>query len=223
MQQIMNKSVFVFFALLLSGSAVWDEWQTAQVREVFSGSRSYFVRVTPGEGWGDTVGFKDAKNGSYAKAQFFKQDHDRSYKPGKEITLVNPVAPVEFYVSDSGQLATVDNWHNRGYGKVVVFYSPDGNLIKSYELKDLFSEKEIALFSKSVSSITWNDGNAYIRLDKKTLNISVDRLGKGSSLIFDMATGAYKFCQWQDKTLKSYLCRESNAERHWGAFSEFYS
>jgi hypothetical protein len=53
-----------------------------------------------------------------------------SYKPLKEIELVNPVAPVEFFVSNDRYLATLDNWHNRGYGKVVAFYSPDGNHIK---------------------------------------------------------------------------------------------
>jgi len=75
------------------------------------------------------------------------------YGLGATVTLLNPVAPVEFFVSDQGYLITLDNWHNMGYGKVLALYGPDGAPIKSYELKDLFSEEEISRFEHSVSSI----------------------------------------------------------------------
>ena len=71
-------------------------------REVFSGSREYFVRVIPGESTGDTVGFSGAKKGKYAAAEFYRRSNDRSYKLAAEITLLNPVAPAEFFVSDAG-------------------------------------------------------------------------------------------------------------------------
>lgn len=40
------------------------------------------------------------------------------------VTLLNPVAPMEYFVTDGGFLMTLDNWHNMGYSKVVVIYSP---------------------------------------------------------------------------------------------------
>ena len=74
---------FLFRALLLElllcVSAVGDEWPSPQVREVFSKARSYFVRVTPGQSWGDTYGFKGAARGPYSKAEFFRQEKDQSY------------------------------------------------------------------------------------------------------------------------------------------------
>src|SRR5579872_5931999 len=98
----MTKPAALSAIFLLSIFISVDEWQTAQVREVFSSSRNYFVRVTPGDSWGDTVGFQGAKKGPYAKAEFYKLETDKSYKPVAEITLLNPVAPVEFFVSDNG-------------------------------------------------------------------------------------------------------------------------
>jgi hypothetical protein len=78
-----------------------------------------FRAVTPGESLGDTVGFAGAKKGKYAAAEFYRRHPDRSYRLVAEARLLNPVAPVEFFVSNDGRLATIDNWHNIGYGKVV--------------------------------------------------------------------------------------------------------
>jgi hypothetical protein len=91
-------SLIVFTAC---SSVSADEWPSPRVREEFSQSRSYFVRVTPGNSWGDEVGFKGAPKGGFARAQFFRREPDMSYKPLKEIELVNPVAPVEFFVSNA--------------------------------------------------------------------------------------------------------------------------
>lgn len=197
-----------------------DEWPSPQMREEFSESRSYFVRVTPGNSWGDTVGFKGAPKGTSAKAQFFRREPDMSYRPLKEIELVNPVAPVEFFVSNDGYLATLDNWHNRGYGKVVAFYSSDGNHIKDYELRDLFSEDEIRRFDRSVSSIAWHGSADYVRPDHKTLNVDVQNLGKGSGFVFEMRTGKYQYCHWQDKASTLFRCRSANEGRQWKSFRE---
>ena len=197
-----------------------DEWPSPRVREEFSESRSYFVRVTPGNNWGDTVGFKRAATGAAARAQFFRREADMSYRPLKEIELVNPVAPVEFFVSNDGYLATLDNWHNRGYGKVVAFYSPDGDHIKDYDLKDLFSEDEIRRFDRSVSSIAWHERAGYVRTDQKTLNVDIQPLGKGSGFIFEMRTGNYQYCRWQDKASTVFRCRSANESRQWKPFRE---
>jgi hypothetical protein len=39
--------------------------------EVFSQNRQYFVRITPGESWGETWGFAGAKIGRHAQAALF--------------------------------------------------------------------------------------------------------------------------------------------------------
>jgi hypothetical protein len=53
------------------------------------------------------------------------------------------VAPVDFFVSNTGEFVTLDNWNNRGYGAVLVLYRADGKLVRSYKLSDLFTKKEI--------------------------------------------------------------------------------
>ena len=108
MKHMLAAAVFVVAA----AAAHADDWPSPQVREVFSANRDHFVRVTPGESWGDTYGFKGAKKGPYASAEFFRRAADGSYKPTAKVTLPNPVAPVEIFVPDAGGLAALDNWHN---------------------------------------------------------------------------------------------------------------
>src|SRR6266566_21941 len=141
--------------LALATLAHADDWPAPVIREVFSHSRAWFVRVLPGKSFGDTVGFSGAPKGPLATAEFYRLEKDRSYRLAATAPLLNPVAPIEFFVTDHGFLVTLDNWHNMGYGKVVVFYSPQGALVKAYELSDLFTPGEIDGFRHSVSSIWW--------------------------------------------------------------------
>ncbi len=122
--------------LTLAGVAVsWaDQWPAPQTREVWSPSRDYFVRVIPGKGIGETVGFRGAPTGPPATAELYRRASDRSYRLAWTISLVNPVAPIDLFVTDRGYLVTLDNWHNMGYGTIVAFYSPEGKLIRGYAL-----------------------------------------------------------------------------------------
>ena len=185
------------------------------IREVFSPSRAYFVRVIPGASYGDTVGFSGSAKGPYATAEFYRREKDRSYRVAATASLLNPVAPAEFFVTDSGFLITLDNWHNLGYGKVVVFYSPEGKPVRAYELSDLFTKSEIEALGHSVSSIEWRkfSGN-YIRPGGDTFNITVNDTGGG--FIFEL-TGAYQYCETRSG---KFLCRTSNQGRTWRAFRE---
>lgn len=144
-----------------------DSWPGPVVTEAFSKSRDWFGRITPGKSIGDTFGFAGSPKGPYATAEFYRRHADRSYRLVAEKTLLNPVAPIVFFVTDRGYLATLDNWHNVGYGKIAAFYTPEGEPIKSFTLTDLFSSDELERFSKSVSS----------------------------ELIFEIETGAWQFCQ----------------------------
>jgi hypothetical protein len=193
-----------------------DDWPGPQIREVFSHSRTYFVRVNPGKSWGDTFGFKSAPKGPFATAEFYRLEKDRSYRLTATATLLNPVAPVDFFVTDRGFLVTLDNWHNRGYGRIVAFYSPDGQPIRSYDLSDLFTRNEIEAFSHSVSSISWrNLTAAYVREDQGTLYVTGTT--SGSEFLFEVANAAYQYCE--DRNGR-HLCRNSNMRRAWKPYRE---
>jgi hypothetical protein len=181
-----------------------DDWAGPQTKEVFSASREHFVRVIPGESLGDTVGFARERKGKYAAAEFYRRNQDRSYRLVAEAILLNPVAPVEFFVSNDGRLVTIDNWHNVGYGKVASIYGSHGKVIQSYELSDLFQDEEIKAFGRSVSSIHWRNGPAYITQDQKTLLITVK---SGGDFLFGLETGRFKYCEYQKET---YRCRNTN-------------
>jgi len=191
-----------------------DDWPAPQIREVFSAGRSHFVRVTPGQSWGDVFGFAGSPKGSYAKAESFQRREDGTYVPATAITLVNPIAPVEYFVTESGHLVTLDNWHNRGYGKVFALYSSAGVLIQSYELAELFSREEIEGFEHSESSILWRKGPSYLQRGQESLYVSID--GRGGSVSFNTVTGEYEYCEWRGQ---EFACRRSNSNRSWQPFN----
>ena len=166
--------ILVVLTLTSGRSARADSWLPAQIKEVFSQSREWFVRVTPGDSLGDTVGFAGSPKGKPARAEFYRRARDRSYRLTQEITLHNPVAPVMFLVTDRGYLVTFDNWHNMGFGKVIVSYSPAGRVVFAGELKDLFWAEEIAMFREERVVDLVADGNG-LRTGRSTVSLRCAR------------------------------------------------
>jgi hypothetical protein len=199
---------------LLAASPAADSWPAAQTKEVFCGSREWFVRVVPGTSIGETVGFAGAARGPYARAEFYKRNADRSYRLVKEITLLNPVAPVLFLVTDRGFLITFDNWHNMGFGKAVASYAPDGDVIASYQLSDLFSNDEISGFKHSISSIWWRTETVYVRDGQQSVYVALN--DRGSELIVEPETGAWQYCAPRGSR---HLCRDARDGR-WRPYQE---
>ena len=206
--------VFLAGAFALAAPAHADSWVRPQVREVFSADRDHFVRVIPGDNLGETVGFAGAAKGANATAEYYRRQPDKSYRLTAAATLLNPVAPVDLFVTNGGQLATVDNWHNRGYGKVVAVYDATGRLVKAYALADLFAADEIDAAQHSVSSIAWHQGPVYINQDQRTLYLMV---ASGRDMVIGLESGRYAYCETR---AGKYLCRNSNEGRRWLPYAE---
>jgi hypothetical protein len=203
--------LLVAFAVSLAA----DDWPAARVREVFSDSREWFVRVTPGTSVGELVGFAGAARGTHATAIFFHRLADGSYRIAREITIQTPVAPVDFLVTDRGYLVTLDNWHNRGYGVAVAVYSAAGDVVAALALKDLFLPEEIARFEHSVSSILWRRDTAYVRTGQQSVYVALDE--KDRELIIDVGTGRWQICESRSG---AHLCRDTNTPRTWRPYRE---
>ena len=207
--------VALAIAVLAGGVVAADDWPAASIQEVFSESREWFVRVVPGKSLGDTFGFAGSPKGPYARAEFYQRAADRSYRLTTEVTLDNPIAPVKFLVTDRGYLVTFDNWHNVGYGKMLVSYAPSGRRVASYELKDLFSSREIEAFSHSTSSIHWRTDTLYVRSGQRSVYVALD--DKGTEIILEPETGAWQQCEWRGK---QHHCRDDNERRSWRPFRD---
>jgi hypothetical protein len=205
--------VLVMLAMAGVAASSADQWPAPQTREVWSQSRHYLVRVIPGTSIGETVGFRGAPTGRPATAELYRRASDRSYRLAWTVSLLNPVAPIDLFVTDRGYLVTLDNWHNMGYGTVVAFYSPDGKLVRSHALGDLFPASEIDKLPHSVSSIWWRKPVAYVRADQQTLYVSADDSGR--EFIFETESGAYQFCETREG---AYRCRSSNDPRQWRGY-----
>ncbi len=175
--------------LLLTPNSGWgDDWARARPFQVFSESAKYFVRVVPGESVGDTVGFAGARKGKFAQALYYALQADRSYKLLHEIRLQNPVAPVDLLVSDRGHFITFDNWHNFGFGKVVVIYATTGRLVRSFELNQLYAVAPLEKIPVSVSSRHWRCQPIHFVEPKDQKSVYVPEV-LGGYFVFTLATG----------------------------------
>lgn len=185
----------LLLAAPLATGARADQWITPTETGAVSADGRVVVRVIPGESWGEVVGFEGAPKGRHARADFYRLDEaGTAFRREREQELLNPVMPVFFAVANDGTLATIDNWHNAGYGPVLVVYAPSGTVVKSYELKDLYSEEQIRQFPISVSSIWWRCSSQPPGLEGGGATLAfTDALSQRVSV--DLATGAVTFEQ----------------------------
>ena len=178
----------LLLCLLVAGPAWADSWPGPTVFTVFSESGRYFVRFLPGESVGDTVGFASSPRGRYATALLYELQPDRAYRLLHEITLVNPVSPLNALVSDDGHFVVLDNWHNVGFGKVAAIYAPSGTLVRGWELADLYPKDRIELIPRSVSSRYWRCRPIHF-VDPKDQKAVYVPEALGGYFVFTLATG----------------------------------
>ncbi len=171
------RNAIVLFAALSSAVAFADSWPAAKPAGKSSPSGNLVVRVVPGMSVGDVYGFAGEPKGKYATAIYYRLSPGGEYVRYQEVSLLNPVAPVFFALSDAGQLVTLDNWHNMGIGKSIVVYRQDGQVLRSYELNQIYEKADIQKFSVSTSSIAWRCPMAPI-LESRTMSLEfADALG----------------------------------------------
>lgn len=176
----------------LAGPAAADDWPGPRVMNVFSDDGGHFVRITPGTSVGESVGFAGAPKGPHARAEFYRRTPDSSYARVADIRLENPVAPVEALVSNSGHLLTLDNWHNAGYGAVVVIYDPSGKKIAAWPLERLYKAERIDSLQHSVSSRWWRCApHGYVDPVEQTRVYVTERLG--GNFVFELPTGKFSY------------------------------
>lgn len=180
-----------------------DDWPGPIELEFFSPTRNLKVRITPGKSYGDQIGFAGAQKGLYATAELYRKSGADAYTSIRTFTLLNPVAPVDVFLTDAGNVITFDNWHNMGYGKVVALYRLDGSVVRAYALQDLFSANDIQRFLRSISSVWWRktivpmppemyeEKGPKLAIGQRSLCVATAI--KGRNVEFDLETGGYVF------------------------------
>lgn len=149
-----------------------DSWAPPSESIVPSPSGTYLVRITPGESLGDVFGYAGAKKGKFAGAKIYKYDAATdAFGLHGSFELLSPVAPNIVKLTDTGALVTVDNWHNVGYGHIVVAYDAAGRTLAKFTLADLIPEEEHAEIPTSASSIWWRCGDLDVSPDGRMLEV----------------------------------------------------
>jgi hypothetical protein len=169
-----------------------DDWPAASVQNVFSENGRYFVRIVPGQGIGDTVGFAGAPTGRYAHGEFYIRQANRSYLLAADVVLQNPVSPTDALVTNGGYLVTFDNWHNLGYGKAVAIYQPGGRLVRAFTLEQLYASDRLTKLPLSVSSRWWRCApHGFVDPGGQTEIYVFEHFG--GTFTFKVQTGAFEY------------------------------
>jgi len=87
--------------------------------------------------------------------------------------LSNPVSPVRAAVSDTGRVATFDNWHGVGWGDdVVVLFDTQGRPVRQMGLADFLPLAYVHALPRTVSSVWWGGEHAFTA-DGRALRLQV--------------------------------------------------
>ena len=104
---------------------------------------------------------------------------------------MSPISPYIAEVANNGNLITIDNWHNLGYGYVIVLYSSKGKVLKKYKLSDIYEETELRKFRRSASSLWWRCREVSSYLERRNRYYIIhDAIGNKLSL--DVKSGEIK-------------------------------
>jgi hypothetical protein len=188
MEKLIRQLAVLLVATTMAASNVHaDDWPSVQTVAITSPNGEIVVRIVPGTDMSAVVGFAGAAKGEPARALFYRLKGDDKFVLYQQVKLLNPVAPVLSLVANSGELVTLDNWHNLGYGKILAHYGADGKVRRSYKLAQIYPAADIRKLSLSVSSIYWRCPSAPMLDRGATLLTLNDKLGK--VIEFELATG----------------------------------
>ncbi len=140
-----NRLAFVVVAagIFAASESRADQWGSPVARAVRSPNGAWIASLTPG--WGD--GMKSRVIVRPKRAHAAAKGWDRE--------PLNPVAPVDFFVSNSGALVTLGEWHNEGSRNAVVLYNEIGNVITAHTLESFLTEADLKKTRQTVSSRWW--------------------------------------------------------------------
>jgi hypothetical protein len=192
--------VLFLIGLCICLSAHSDSSPPAKIQARTSSDGRFVVRIVPGNSMGDVFGYAGQAKGPYARAEWYIFTGN-SYRLLRQVTLLNPIAPLDMEVTKNGTLVTIDNWHNKGIGNVVVIYSSSGDLVKQFKLTDLYSPTDFDKISKSTSNIHWRCGEMSTILDSDMVMWIDDSLG--GRFKFKLETGKFEY----ERAAAGNLCR----------------
>lgn len=112
---------------------------------------------------------------------------DDQLTPHSKIILEGALFPKAVTISDSGIISTIDETFGRGADRAIVLYHPNGRTLKSYSIRDLYSQKLIDTFAESTSGRIWRCADD-LPLTRKSTLIVQDALG--GTLEVNITTGA---------------------------------
>lgn len=127
-----------------------DQWRSPKPFTAVSPNGVYITRVVP---------VSSDSGRSYVNVIFSEFVGD-SIVISKTCILTASWCPGELFVHNSGSFFTVDQWASYGGRNCVVLYNNNGEVIKSYDLEDLYEKRLLyKVYKKGMtnSSVLWRN------------------------------------------------------------------
>ena len=213
MQRRFMTWLLLLCAALAAPPAVADSWRLPETETYRSGDGTWRLTVEPRALASQLAYFLEqhavddvAPGGlpgdlrTRATGRMERLGDDGTWQLAWDVPLANDVAPVDVLVSDSGRVATFDNWHIVGYGDTaIVFYDPQGARVRALALAEFLPPGWIEALPHSASSFQWR-GQPSFEADGETVVVPLRVPGTGPrapgglpeyvEVRFDARTGA---------------------------------
>lgn len=188
-----HAAVGAILAVGVVSAANSDDWPAFVSKTAASENGQVLVRVDPGNDPGDGYGFGGKPIGSYATGHlYYYSDSTDSYEKLREVTLANPIGPVDVLVNNEGWIVTLDNWPNMGYGEIIAVYDNVGIKQQSYTLDAIYDAEDESKLEWSISSIWWRCGAILPTMNDELL-VVWDALG--GRLTIEFAKGKLEYSE----------------------------
>lgn len=167
------KTIIWFVLLMLAAVPLQADTWSATPEERLSPDGKYLLRV----------------DGQFEAIKLTLMQKDANVT--KEIwSILSPqeLPPVNVYFSNDGKYVVLqDQWSRMGYGVVLAFIGPKGQVLKTYKLEDILTKSEILNTKLTVSSTWWITGaRLYIRPNQQQFAFMTQH---GTIKCFDLYTG----------------------------------
>lgn len=196
-KQILEKVVLVCAVMLLAIAAAFATSGIPAPFVISSPGAELLVRIDPGSG-GEGRYLRTPNDSQNSSATYFRWDPKlATYVYYMTATLPQPVQPNVARINRTGYLVTIDNCVNRPWVATIGFLSPDGVLIKSYSLNDLYTPEMLDNMPFTETVIAgqcsgWLSEDSEVSLYAKKVFVT-DVFG--NTFDFDLSDGSYDYRQ----------------------------
>ncbi len=189
------KLIFLWVVTHLAVAAAFASNSKPLPFVISSSGAELLVRIDLGAG-GEGRILRKPNDSQNSSATYFRWDiKSATYVYYMTATLPQPVRPDVAHINRAGYLVTIGNCVNRPWVATIGILSPDGALVKSYELGELYTPEALDAMPPTKGVVVglcpgWLSEETQVTMRSKNILVT-DVFGK--TFDFDLLDGSYEY------------------------------